>query len=282
MHDSCETLIDNKNSSPKLTLAVVGDGFDEAYLDKYKSWVQDELIGGVFDRDIMKECRSAFNVIRIDLVSIHSGVSQKRYDEHGTPNDPNDDNIASETFRWTRLGYLYSGSWAHCWLEPKSTTNAALLKVLKRFCPNYDFVLIVLNENGPGGCGGGGRQVVTLGEDWSTIVHEFGHGMFGLNDEYQRPGKTFTGSSWSGPNCSVNADRATLKWADLVDANTPLPTTATPSGWNDNTDVGAFEGCGTYEKGLYRPVKECRMRSNTPPFCPVCSRVIRQFLQPYL
>ena len=34
--------------------------------------------------------------------------------------------------------------------------------------------------------------------------------------------------------------------------------------------VGAFEGGGTKDSNVYRPVVNCRMRGNSPPFCPVC------------
>jgi IgA Peptidase M64 len=287
LHDNSTTLLDNSALGRRRTLVVVGDGFDEATLDSFRGWVQREVMDGVFARDVFRERSSAFNVIRIDLVSVDRGVSQKRYDEKGTPFDPSDDTVSSETARNTRLRYVYSGSWAHVWLEessaadPRLSTMGRLLKVLRRFVPNYDDVLVVLNEGGRGGAGWPGqqRQVVTLNAGWPTVAHEFGHGMAGLQDEYEQPGTTFPGG-WIGPNCSASGVRPTLKWADLVAATTALPTPENiDSTWNANTDVGAFAGCGTFETGLFRPVKECRMnRTEANPFCPVCARVFRAVL----
>jgi hypothetical protein len=237
---------------------------------------------GAFRRDLLRDSRSAFNIIRIDLVSIDSGVSYRSYNEQGTPNDPNDDTITLENFRDTRLGYIFSGSWAHCWMEESSWTGDKLLKVLNRFAPDWDYLVVVLNDNGYGGCARGTRLAVTLGVNWDTVAHEFGHIIGGLDDEYDRAGNAFTGSSWSGPNCSNTTNRTDLKWADLVASTTPLPTQPVPPGWNSNTDVGAFEGCGSFQTGLFRPVLICRMRDNAPPFCPVCSRVIRQILAGFL
>jgi hypothetical protein len=53
---------------------------------------------------------------RVSLESVDSGVSTRTCDEHGTPTDPPDDTIASETINNTALGCTFSGSWAHCWL----------------------------------------------------------------------------------------------------------------------------------------------------------------------
>jgi IgA Peptidase M64 len=283
LHDTRATLLDNTASGhPTRTIVTIGDGFSETDLDNYRNYVQTELMQGVLGRDLFGELRSAFNVIRMDLVSIDSGVSRRTYDEKGTPNNPSDDTIISENFRNTRLGYIFSGSWSHCWMEETAQTQARLLKVLRRFAPNWNYALVVLNESGYGGCARGPQQVVTRGVDWRVIYHEFGHGIGGLSDEYERSGNAFTGTAWNGPNCSVTARRQDLRWADLVGPRTRLPTSETnpPAGWNPNTDVGAFEGCGTFESRLFRPVLSCRMRDNAPPFCPVCARVLRGILSP--
>lgn len=68
-------------------------------------------------------------MIRIDLISIDAGVSQRRYDEHGTPSVGSDDTIRSTVLKNTRLGFIYSGSWAHCWLEQQPFTAARIAKV---------------------------------------------------------------------------------------------------------------------------------------------------------
>ena len=79
---------------------------------------------------------------------------------------------------------------------------------------------------------------------------------------------------------TINTDRSTLKWGNFVNPTTPVPTGsgncadynqgAKPADWDDNQDVGVFEGGGTNNTGVFRPVINCRMRSNAPPYCPVC------------
>ena len=91
-------------------------------------------------------------------------------------------------------------------------------------------------------------------------------------------------------NLTINTDRNTLKWRSFVRSDTPIPTGVAaheavtgagisagytegtkPADWDDNQSVGLFEGGGTVTRGIYRPVISCRMRDNTPPFCPVCN-----------
>lgn len=193
------------------------------------------------------------------------------------PDDASDDTITSTTTRNTSLDMIFSGSWAHCWMEYGTHTETRLVAALDKWVPDYDFVLIVLNTASYGGCGGGGRAHVTLGDDWTVIAHEFGHGLGDLADEYCVSGN-YTGGELV--NLTINTDRATLKWGNFVDPSTPLPTGSgscadynqgtKPATWDDNQDVGLFEGGGTMNTGVYRPVINCRMVSNAPPFCPVC------------
>ena len=156
---------------------------------------------------------------------------------------------------------------------------------LDTWVPDYDLVLIILNEPGFGGCGGGGFQIVTLGSSWFVMAHEFGHGTGGLADEYCQPG-TYTGGEPGAVNLTKNTNRATLKWKRFVNPTTPVPTgvNATPgtgictgynqgmppAGWSNDQDVGLFEGAQYRDSGIYRPVVNCRMRGNSPPYCPVC------------
>ncbi len=263
-----EKIIDNGSDSGKRILAVLGEGYSAADQNKFNDDVERVVRAGVFGNDFFKENENAFNVYRVNLVSTDSGVTRRVYDEHGTPDDASDDTIKSTTVRNTALQYIYSGSWAHCWLEGSSNTETLIQNAVTTYVPNVNYVVVLLNESGFGGCGGGGRQVVTSAMDWTVLAHEYGHGIGDLLDEYTTSRK-YSGGPVNGPNCTTDLNRSTTKWRRFISPSTSLPT-ALASGMDENRDVGLFEGCDHNSTGMYRPVHNCRMRSNTPSFCPVC------------
>lgn len=279
MPDSMTQILNSGPPGTKFNIAVLGDGFAAADQTKYNDKVQELLLDGVFSNDYFYEDKQAFNIYRVNLISNQSGVSQRVYDEKGTPADGSDDTIVSTTLKDTALGIIFSGSWAHCWLEWGANTSARVQAALTKWVPDYNLVLIILNEPRYGGCGGGGFQTVPLGIDWSVMAHEFGHGFGALADEYCTS-RAYSGGEPGAVNVTVNTNRATLKWKNFVAPATPVKTGvgscagytqgAKPAGWSDNQDVGLFEGGGTNGTGMYRPVIDCRMKSNSPPYCPVC------------
>src|ERR671918_682275 len=296
MADSVTQILKSGPPGAKLNIAVLGDGFANADQTAYNNNVQAVLLDGVFGMDYFYEDKSAYNIFRVNLISVQSGVSQRVYNENGTPTDASDDTIVSTTIRNTALGYIYSGSWAHCWLEGGAGTGTKVQNALDTWVPDYDLVVIILNEAGFGGCGGGGFQIVTLGSSASVMAHEFGHGTGDLADEYcSRPG-SFSGGEPARPNITINTNRATLKWRQFVNPATPVPTGVAPAspanctgwtvgskpaGWSDSDDAGLFEGGSTWRKGIHRPVINCRMRGNSPPFCPVCYTRMKSNAEPH-
>jgi hypothetical protein len=131
----------------KKNIAVLGDGFGAgADQTTYNNKVQELLLDGVFGHDYFYEDAQAFNIFRVNLISNESPVSTRVYDEHGTPTDPSDDTIVSTTLRDTALGYIFSGSWAHCWLENGANTSTLVQNALNTWVPDYDLVLIILND----------------------------------------------------------------------------------------------------------------------------------------
>ena len=274
----------------KRNLAVLGDGFGNADQTTYNNKVKELLMDGVFGHDYFYEDIQAFNIYRVNLISNQSGVSQRVYDEHGTPNDASDDTIVSTTLRDTALGIIFSGSWAHCWLEYGTNSETRIQNALNTWVPDFHYVLIILNELGYGGCGGGGRQHVTIGSNWPVMAHEFGHGVGGLADEYCTT-RTYSGGEPPRPNLTINTNRSSIKWTRFINSSTPVPTGigscagynqgVRPPGWSDSQDVGLFEGGGTCDRGIYRPVINCRMKGNSPPYCPVCYTHMKAYLHPY-
>lgn len=282
---ACRKIVDNGPDAGKKILVVMGDGYAAADQADYNNDVDALVRNGVFGNDFFRENENAFNVYRLNLVSTDSGVSQRRYNEMGTPTDASDDTIISDTPRNTALRYVYSGSWSHCWLEGgrdaagNDATGPLVQNALNTFVPNREYVVVILNEPGFGGCGGGNFQIVTSSVDWSVLAHEYGHGIGGLSDEYS-VGGAWTGGAVNGRNCSTLLDRTTVLWRRFIDPATPVSTTL-GAGMDGNRTVGMFEGCATRSTAIYRPVDNCRMRGNTPRFCPVCYTTMKKALYPF-
>ncbi len=290
-NNSMTQLLSSGPAGTKINIAVLGDGFaagDDQIL--YNKAVKDLLIHGVFKNDFFLEQKSAFNVYRVNLISQDSGVGTKTY---------NNGDLISTVTRNTALGIYYSGSWLHCWLEDGPNTGNLIDNSLNQWVPDHDIIMILLNNPGFGGCGGGGRLTLPLGVTWDTIAHEFGHGMGGLADEYCQTDTVYTGPEPSGVNITINTNKASLKWKNFIASTTPIPTgiTPTPTGtekcavynqgtrpddWSDDQSVGLFEGGGTVTRGIYRPVINCRMRGNLPPFCPICYAQMRSITRNHM
>src|SRR5262249_15833997 len=95
----------------------------------------------------------------------------------------------------------------------------------------YDVVEILVNGATYGGGGIFGLYgTVAAGSAWApyVFVHEFGHHIAGLADEYYTSDVAYLPAAnrvepWE-PNVTAMLDPAALKWKDLVKPGTPLPT----------------------------------------------------------
>ena len=84
MADSMTPILLSGPPGTKMNIAVLGDGFAAGDQGTYNSKVQQFLIDGVFGHDYFYEDKQAFNIYRVNLISVDSGVSTRVYDEKGT------------------------------------------------------------------------------------------------------------------------------------------------------------------------------------------------------
>ncbi|MFQ6009233.1 MAG: M64 family metallopeptidase, partial [Candidatus Zixiibacteriota bacterium] len=95
-------------------------------------------------------------------------------------------------------------------------------------------------------------------------------------------------------------DTTNVKWGDLIEEGTPIPTPWDKEKYDSLKrtqakerrellrsqkyygKVGCFEGAGYASKGLYRPAIDCRMFSKSlTDFDPVCRRAIERVIDFY-
>lgn len=139
--------------------------------------------------------------------------------------------------------------------------------------------IVIVNSPRYGGSGGASAVVSCDPQSMQgVLMHELGHSLFGLADEYSAASGYESDGEPVLPNVSGPFTPATLKWGDLVAPGTPVPTPADQPGHK----VGAYEGAMYSDHLRYRPAFSCRMRDLNADFCPVCVRVIERKLTPHL
>ena len=129
----------------------------------------------------------------------------------------------------------------------------------------YDQIFILVNSDK---YGGGAiynyYSVVAAGNKKSELVfiHEFGHGLAGLADEYYTSDVSY--ENYYDLNVEPWEKNITTlvnfgeKWKNLVAPNVPIPTPDDSVYFNK---LGAFEGGGYVAKGVYRPTYTSIMKS---------------------
>lgn len=301
--DSMTPLLLSGEAGTKCDLAVLGDGFaagDDQII--YNNVVKDLVLHGVFNNDFFLEYKSAFNIYRVNLISHDSGVGTKEYSvDPITKKCTKDSTLINTTTKNTSLRTYYNGCWYKDWMERRPETDTLVENALNEWVPDYNIVLIILNTSGfVGQKAENGMVFISLGVTWDTIAHEFGHKLGDLADEYCKYKEKYEGGEPWYVNVTINTNIDTLKWKSYLDPAIkkvptgiqPDPPTVVkncvgfnqgipPNYWDDNQSVGLFEGAKTCNRGIYRPVINCRMRSNLPHFCPVCYDHMKSVINDY-
>lgn len=151
-------------------------------------------------------------------------------------------------------------------------------------CTPYESIFILTNTDKYGG--GGIYNFYGLGSAGNTgytgevYVHEFGHSLMGLGDEYIEKGNTVSALYPEGKEpWEANLTRFVKfkgKWENRIAKETPIPTEYNNSEEKDWV-IGAYEGGGYLEKGIFRGWPECMMKALTE-FCPICQEAINRYL----
>lgn len=166
-----------------------------------------------------------------------------------------------------------------------NTLNNKMVRNLAANAP-YDQIYILVNSKKYGGAGIYNYYSICTADDAHSnfvFVHEFGHAMAGLGDEYYTSDVS-TDSLYSlnvepwEPNLTT-LKHFDKKWKYLVSDSIPVPT---PVIKKYETVIGAFEGGGYLAKGIFRPRYDCSMKSiRYNDFCAVCTKAIIDMIEFY-
>lgn len=292
----------------KVDVLILGDGYAKEDIEKFKKDAK-HFSETLFSYQPFKAHKKDFNVRALEIVSDDTGI------------DKPDQNI----WKHTALGTKYNtfGSARYVLTEE----NKALRDIADAV--PYDFITILVNDNR---YGGGGifnlyttcfTKPVKEGQEWEmdyVYVHEFGHCFAGLGDEYYSSDVSYIDFYPKGiepwePNVTRAHTQESLKWRNLISADTPIPTPwkkaeydsiaallsaldrQTPDYYEKRESLlnrekeilrdpqwagqaGAFEGAGYTSKGMYRPTIDCKMFSLNPVgFDPICTEAIEKMIE---
>jgi hypothetical protein len=124
-----------------------------------------------------------------------------------------------------------------------------------------DVIIVVANSTRYGGSGGAIAAISMHPAATELALHELGHTLFGLADEYDYGTCNLNFEPAAG-NASLVATRA-VKWGGLIGSNTSVPTVP---GQYPNGTVGVFDGGQYCKTGKYRPTEDSKMRTLGQPW----------------
>jgi hypothetical protein len=253
-----------KTVSPEkaIDIAVIAEGYTAKDQEKFYKDAQ-SLAENLLTHEPFTKYKGRINIYAIAAPSEDSGISM-----------PQDDN-------WKNTAI---GSHFFTFYEPRylTTPNCFKLHDLAALVP-YDAIYVLANTSTYGGGGIYNFYALTAADNklaTQVTVHEFGHSFAGLADEYFYDKDVLDNTydikkePWE-PNITslVQFDQ---KWKSQLSEGTVIPT---PTTAENKTKLGVFEGGGYLTKGMYRPMFDCRMRSNkAPEFCPVCQQAVERMI----
>jgi hypothetical protein len=201
-----------KNGDPenKVDILILGDGYTLAEQSKFERDAK-RMSEILFSTSPFKERKTDFNVWGLCPPSSETGISRP----------------STGLYRSSPIGTSYDAFGSERYIL---TYDNKAFRTIASFAP-YDFVEILANNRTYGG-GGIFNLYGTVSADstWAPyiFVHEFGHHFAGLADEYYTSSVAYSSPTvklepWE-PNVTALLDPNNLKWKDLVDSSTPIPT----------------------------------------------------------
>lgn len=255
-----DTLIQSGPTATRMNIVVLSEGYTAAELGRFPT---DALaaVNYLLAQAPYQSYRTYFNAFAISVASAQSGSDHPSRSSYR-------DTYFNSTYESYGITYLVT-------IPPNDRNGVSadgLGKVdalLQQFMPEYDLVLLLVNDTDYGGSGG--RVAVTsLNTSAREIaVHELGHSFAGLGDEYDTAYPGYPDAE--EPNTTRSTTRASIKWNRWILSSTPIPTPETST---YSKHVGLFEGAHYHAAGWYRPKLDCRMNHLNVAFCEVCSEAL--------
>jgi hypothetical protein len=266
-----QVLTQIRDSGPRanrINVVILSEGYTSDELTSKFASDAERIMNGMLEAEPWSEYRDYFNFFTIAVASRESGSD---HPSRGISRDTYF-NSSFDTYGVPRILTIPPNSFITNFEEGEGKVS----KLLAQFVPDYDLVLLLVNDPEYGGTGGG-TAIVSMHElAVPTAIHEMGHSFAYLGDEYDADTPGFPKAE--RPNVTQQTSRDLIRWHNWILPSTPIPT---PETFNPQTnrpyyeqEVGLFEGANYSAAGWYRPKFTCRMNANVFPFCEVCAEAL--------
>lgn len=250
-------------SSSALDIVVLPEGYTAGEMDKFEADVQ-RFVGYFFAVSPFDEYKEKVNFWAVLAPSVESGT------------DVPGEGVWRNTLFNTHFHTFHSARYL-------TTSDMRTVRDVASLAP-YDQIYILVNTERYGGGGIFNYYNLCVSDNQysaEVFTHEFGHAFAALADEYayeDSPASELYDMQVEPWEVNItNLVNFSSKWADLVQAKTPIPTPV-----DGKHAIGAYEGAGYVKRGIYRPEHNCKMRTNAQKnFCTVCLRSVREMLKLY-
>ena len=246
-----EKIKDAGDNDKRLNLVILSEGYQNTEFEKFKVDAE-SIVSDMFSQSPFLEYADYFNVHIIKVPSNESGA-----DHPGTGTDVTEPHNIPVTTVDTYFNATFDAFGYHRFLyygidyPDAAAAETKINAVLAANFPAYDQALILVNTSEYGGTGGEFPISSTGPLANELAIHELGHSLFNLKDEYLLPDVFYA----EAINMTQENNTSLVKWKNWINKNGvnvyQYGTTGVPSTW-------------------YRPHQRCKMRYLGDPFCSVC------------
>ena len=252
------------NPDKRIDLVLIPEGFSENEKDKFEAAAK-HFANEFFSYQPFGEHKEKFNIRAVWAPSKESGVTI-----------PGENNWKTTS---TKAQYYTFDSERYQMVE-----DFQQLRDIASAVP-YDYMYILSNTQKYGGGAIYNFYGISAAnhptKTGKIYVHEFGHLLLGLADEYvgnvsYNDMYPLSVEPWE-PNITTLVDFEKKQWKKMLDKNTSIPTVVSEE--NCST-LGVYEGGGYVTKGVYRPWVNCMVDNihTTEEFCSVCTLAINDYI----
>lgn len=195
----------------KVDIVFLPDGYTAEEMGKFRKDAK-RFADILFSASPFSERKKDFNIMGLELPSGQSGV----------------DNPRERIFKDNILGCSYNAFGLDRYVL--TWENKTIRRAASRV--PYEHIFILFNEEKYGGGGIYNLFAITSVDNelsGHVFVHEFGHSFAGLGDEYYSSNVSYNDFYPAGvepwePNITALLDPDNVKWKDLIEPGTPVPT----------------------------------------------------------